>query len=82
MAEFNATEWFTVAGISEGGQKKLLTAEINDEASIEFLDEAILQLVKLAPGDFVKFRRAREVFVKTKEALPGWRVIIRVSLRR
>ena len=70
MEEFNATEWFTVAGISEGGQKKLLTAEIKDEASIEYLDEVTLQLVKLAPGDFVKFRKSRDLFAKSKELMP------------
>jgi hypothetical protein len=71
MEDFEIGEWFTAAGISEAGQKKLLTAEIKDEAAIELLDNETLQLVKLAPGDFVKFRKSRDVFLKAKDSMPG-----------
>ena len=59
MEEFHMDKWMHDLGLSDGGKKKLETAEIKDEMAITLLDEINLLMVKLAPGDFVKFRRGQ-----------------------
>jgi hypothetical protein len=59
MEDFSMDKWMYELGISDGGKKKLETAEIRDEQSIILLDEITLLTVKLALGDFVKFRRGQ-----------------------
>jgi hypothetical protein len=70
MTEFSMDSWFAGVGISEAGQKKLLAAEVKDAVVIEELDDTTLLTIKLAAGDYVKFRKAQSVFWKKLEVLP------------
>jgi hypothetical protein len=71
MTDFDMDLWFAEAGISDGGRKKLLAAEVKDEVVIEELDDDTLLSIKLAPGDYVKFRRAQKLFCKRFDVIPG-----------
>jgi hypothetical protein len=71
MTDFDIDLWFIEARISDGGRKKLLPAEVKDEVVIEELDDDTLLTIKLAPGDYVKFRKAQKLFCKKSDVLPG-----------
>jgi hypothetical protein len=71
MSDFEITVWFTEAGISEKGQKLLLSAEVRDEAAIELLDLETLLTIKLAPGDLVKFKKAQALYIQEQDKVPG-----------
>jgi hypothetical protein len=59
MEDFHMDKWMHDVGLCVGGKNKLESAEIKDEMAITLLDEITLLTVKLAPGDFVKFRRGQ-----------------------
>jgi hypothetical protein len=67
--EFSFAQWISLNAISDVGRRKLEMAEIKDEASIMLIDEVTLTTVKLAAGDFVKFKRGQQV-LKTKMDKP------------
>jgi hypothetical protein len=71
MTDFDMDLWFIDAGISDGGRKKLLAAEVKDEVVIEELDDDTLLSIKLAPGDYLRFRRAQKLFCQRFDVLPG-----------
>jgi hypothetical protein len=71
MSDFDMDLWLIEAGISDAGRKKLYAAEVKDEYVIEEMDDETLLSIKLAPGDYLRFRRAQKLFKKKLDILPG-----------
>ena len=69
--EFSFAEWISVNAISEPGKRNLGVAEIKDEQAIMLMDSPTLLTVKLAAGDFVKFKRGQQVLMDALDKLPA-----------
>jgi hypothetical protein len=69
--EFDVAAWCKEVGISEGGAKKLLSAEVRDDLAITLLEAEDIAAVKLAPGDLAKFRYGQRLLCKKLDKVPG-----------
>jgi hypothetical protein len=69
--EFSFVDWIASTAISNAGMRKLETAEIKDESAILFMDDVTLLTVKLAAGDYVKFKRAQSELKAHLDKPPG-----------